>query len=72
MSAAEQKGVLRTPYIPDAAAWRPYAFNFLSKISPTSCGRSAPRVVRAARQFQAEGSCDYAEDRQFTAADGTL
>jgi len=28
-------------------------------------------VVRAARQFQAEGTCDYAEDRQFTADDGT-
>jgi FMN reductase len=26
-------------------------------------------VVRAARQFQAEGTCDYAEERQF-AADG--
>ena len=24
-------------------------------------------VVRAARQFQAEGTCDYADDRQFTA-----
>jgi hypothetical protein len=22
-------------------------------------------VVRAARQFQAEGTCDYADDRQF-------
>jgi hypothetical protein len=24
-------------------------------------------VVRAARQFQAEGTCDYADDRQFAA-----
>jgi len=24
-------------------------------------------VVRAARQFQAEGTCDYADDRQFPA-----
>ena len=29
--------------------------------------RSAPRSCRAARQFQAEGTCDYADDRQFTA-----
>jgi FMN reductase len=28
-------------------------------------------VVRAARQFQAEGTCDYAEDRQFAADGGT-
>lgn len=27
-------------------------------------------VVRAARQFQAEGTCDYAEDRQFLADGG--
>jgi FMN reductase len=27
-------------------------------------------VVRAARQFQAEGNCDYAEDRQFAAGGG--
>ncbi len=28
-------------------------------------------VVRAARQFQAEGTCDYADDRQFAPAGGT-
>ena len=28
-------------------------------------------VARAARQFQAEGTCDYAEARQFAAAGGT-
>jgi FMN reductase len=27
-------------------------------------------VVRAARQFRADGTCDYAEDRQFTAGVG--
>ena len=27
-------------------------------------------VVRAARQFQAEGACDYADDRQFLADGG--
>jgi FMN reductase len=28
-------------------------------------------VVRAARQFRAEGTCDYADDRQFSAATAT-
>jgi FMN reductase len=28
-------------------------------------------VVRAARQFQAEGTCDYADERQFAADGGT-
>jgi len=28
-------------------------------------------VVRAARQFQSEGTCDYAEDRQFAAVGGS-
>jgi FMN reductase len=28
-------------------------------------------VLRAARQFRAEGSCDYADDRQFARAGGT-
>jgi FMN reductase len=28
-------------------------------------------VVRAARQFRAEGTCDYADDRQFPAGGGT-
>jgi FMN reductase len=29
-------------------------------------------VVRAARQFQAEGTCDYADDRQFARHDDAV
>jgi FMN reductase len=29
-------------------------------------------VVRAAHQFQAEGTCDYADDRQFTRHDDAV
>jgi FMN reductase len=28
-------------------------------------------VVRAARQFRAEGTCDYADDKQFAGEGGT-
>jgi hypothetical protein len=28
-------------------------------------------VVRAAREFRAEGTCDYADDKQFAADGGT-
>jgi hypothetical protein len=37
-------------------------------LRPVAAGVLGAEVVRAARQFQAEGTCDYADHRQFPSA----
>jgi FMN reductase len=58
--------------MPVAQAWRSFdADGHLTDEAVAAQLRAlGAEVVRAARQFQGEGTCDYAEDRQFQPAGG--
>jgi FMN reductase len=58
--------------LPVAESWR--AFDSDGRLADEMVGTQmrelGAEVVRAARQFRAEGTCDYADSRQFARADG--
>jgi FMN reductase len=58
--------------LPIGQAWRNFDADgrLTDEVVAMELHELGAEVVRAARQFQAEGTCDYADARQFAPADG--
>jgi FMN reductase len=54
--------------LPVAQSWQTFDPDgrLVDEMVATQLRELGAEVVRAARQFQAEGSCDYADDAQFS------